>query len=391
MSQQTGKKLGEGKLIWLLSGNFCHSDVLESNWNQLYDDRAGLDVIGTSGVKVNVSYQGIDYKIAPWLKETLDSHKTIEVLNAPFSHALIPYYNTEMIKWELKDVIGNVPVSFLPEFCSPSHSIPTKFTLFMQGVSYECSSFNEAQSAVIRSNYPDVPAIKVADKIGIIMKPVLYQPFLGAWYRFQRDPVTISEDTFGKSPLEHLLDQIETIANSGQIVVCPLDIEAPYIGSVLGKKAYELFLSGVKARGLEEVFAHFSEYIEYFEVNAVRGRYEERRLTKWMTQPEQQKYMLSLARLSPRHENEFMKLSIASISDVLSAMGKRCEASDEVVTFNCCDLDGNRTHQPLLHNPDIIEVSMAARLAINKNLSLKKLLRQLPNQSRFIKRMTEIC
>lgn len=378
-----------GKLILVLPGNSLHSNVLKEGWNMMYEEKAGLDVIGNSGIPVTVSYQGMDYQILPWLKETLGKHSCIDVMNAPHSHSLIPLCGEKMIQWETKNVIGNIPVTFFPEFYAPkAHFIPTKFFIFIEGMTYSYSHFATTDD-VESETLPNAPSIKIGDKIGVMMKEKLFKGFLSAWFRFQRDPVSIDQSSNNKQPLEHLLDQVEKIGESGEVVVCPLDIETVYIGSCLGKKAYELFFQGVKNRGLESVFARLSDNLDYFKAKAEPSKHPHRILTKWMTYEVQAKYLISLAKITPKNEKEAILLSIASCSDIYSAWERKVGEAQKKIMLSGRDLAGNEKRLPISYNQDIIDVQHAAKQALQEKTSYEKILQELPDQSPFIKRMVE--
>lgn len=380
-----------GRLILLLLGNTFHSNLLLGRWEQMDTEKAGLDAIGASGIPVTASYQSMDYEILPWLKETLAKYPSIQMINAPNSHALIPLYNEEMMRWETKKIIGDVPATFFAEFYAPrAQFIPTKFFPFLEGMTYAYSDFSGEGRAsdIISGTLPDALSIKVGDRIGIIMKDKLFKPFLDAWFRFQRDPVTVDNSTNNKLPLDHLLDQVEAIAESGNVVVCPLDIETAFIGSVLGKKVYELFFKGIKARGLESVFGHLSEYLDYFEAEAMPSKHPHRILTKWSTYEIQVKYLMSLSKIYPKNKKAHMLLSTASCSDILSAWERKIGEAQRKIVLNGRDLGGNEVKLPISYNQDIIDVQDAARQALQKKTSYQNLLQDLSNQSLFVQRMT---
>jgi len=379
----------EGKLIFHLPGNTDHSDLLSDSWKKMDEERAGLDVIGASGIPVTVSYQGKDYETLPWLKETLAKYPSISVMNAPNSHALIPRCEEKMIRWETKNIIGNIPVTFFAEFYAPyEYFIPTKFFTFLDSMFYPYSNFTENNVDDIQiSKLPDAPSIKIGDKIGIMMKEKLFGPFLNAWFRFQRDPVTIDDSSNSKLPLDNLLDKVEDIKKSGNIVVCPLDIETVYIGSILGKKAYELFFNGVKARGLEDVFAPITAYLGYFESEAKPSKHPHRILSKWNVFDVQDRYSRSLSTIHPRNERECKLLSIASGSDILSAWGRKLGEEKKKQILDGRDLNGHSVKLPITFSQDVIEVLRAAKEALVKRTSYEQFLRKLPNQSLYVQRM----
>lgn len=380
---------GKGKLILLLPGNTFHSNLLPERWEQMDTEHAGLDVIGQSGVPITVSYQGIDFELLPWLGETIGKYRNIQLLNATHSHCLMPFNDSAMSKWQTGKVFGDVKATFFAEFYAPSEEyIPTKFFPFLEGMTYPYSNFSsESVSDMEVEQFSGAPSIKYGSKIGIAMKDGLFSPFLSAFQRFQRNPFTADESTKGKDPLEHLLDQAEAIGNGENIVVCPLDIEAPYIGSALGAKVYQMFFDAVARRRLGGVFAHLSDYFEYFEENAVPSKRPHRILQKWCVYEVQVKYLMSLAAANPKSEWERVIHSIASASDILSAWERKISESKKAIVLNGCDEQGREVKLPISFNQDVIDVQDAARIALQERRNYSPILKFLPHQSLFVRRM----
>lgn len=378
-----------GKLILVLPGNTFHSNVLPKRWEQMDAEHAGLDIIGQSGVPVTVSYQDIDFDLLPWLDETIGKYENIELLNSTHSHCLMPFNGSAMSKWQTKKIFGDVDATFFAEFYAPSEGyIPTKFFLFLEGMSYPYSNFSsESVSDMEVGKIGGAPAIKYGSKIGIVMKDGLFSPFLLAFQRFQRNPFAADESTKGKDPLVYLLDQIEAIGNGNDIVVCPLDIEAPYIGSAFGAKIYQMFFDGVAKRGLSGVFAHLSDYLGYFEQNAVPSKRPHRILPKWCSYEVQVKYLMSLAIIKPKTEREKILHSIASASDILSAWERKIGESKKIIALNGCDEQGGEVKLPISFTQDVIDVQDAARVALQERQNYLSLLQHLPQQSLFVRRM----
>lgn len=378
-----------GKLCLKGPGNGLHSNVQSEKWEQMDTEHAGLDIIGQSGVPVTVSYQGIDFELLPWLRETIAKHPNIQLTNATHSHCLIPFCGSVMASWQTAKVFGDTPITFFAEYYAPSEEhIPTEFFLFLEGMSYPYSDFTSSEKRDVEvGSFGNAPSIKYGGKIGINMRESLFMPFLSAFQRFQRDPFTADETTKGKHPLDYLLDQVEAIGNGKNIVVCPLDIEAPYVGSKFGAKIYQMFFDGVIRRGLSGVFAHLSDYLDYFRDNAVPSKRPHRILPKWCNYEVQVKYLMALAATNPRSEREKILHSIASGSDILSAWERKIGESKKAIVLNGRDEAGNEVKLPISYSQQVIDVQDAARRALVERRSYLELLQAMNEQSLFVRRM----
>lgn len=390
-----------GKIILNLPGNAFHSNLLADRWEEMFQSKVGLDAIGVSGVPVAISYQGIDYKIMPWLAETLAKYPSIEVLNAPHSHALIPLQTEEMEKWEMKDIIpGSIPMTFFPEFYAPTERfIPTEFFWVLEGASYLYSACCENSEDVTVETLPNAPAIQHGSKIGVIMRDADFGPILKAFFRFQRDPLTISEDTNGKLPLDNVLDEIERVSQmpDDTIIIVPIDIEAPFIGSAWGAKIWEMFFQGIVDRGLKDVFIPLSTALDTFRAKAVKSRRPHRILTKWTSYEVQVRYLMRVAGLTTNNEtdDDMILASIASCSDILSAWERKIAEGKKAIILAGKNRQGDNVELPVSYNQDIITVQSAALRALSEgiefNVALMKILSAENRRvdSRFIRQLLQ--
>lgn len=391
-----------GKIILNLPGNTFHSNVLAHRWEEMYQSRVGLEAIGTSGVPVAVSYQGIDYKIMPWLEKTLAKYPSIEVLNASHSHALVPLQTEEMQRWETRGIIpGSIPVTFFAEFYAPMERyIPTEFFWVLEGASYLYSACCESGIDVIAEALPGAPSIKHGNKIGIIMRDAEFSPILKAYFRFQRDPLTASDDTNGKLPLDNLLDEIEKVGNmpADKIIIVPIDIEAPFVGSVWGAKIWEMFFQGIVNRGLKDVFTPLSATLDTYRAKAVKSKRPHRILTKWTSYEVQVRYLMQVARLKldTGLESDMMLASVASCSDILSAWEKKIAEGKKTDILDGKDLAGNEVKLPVSYNQDIITVQSTALRALSAGIPFMESLIDIAKEenrvinSLFVRRMLDV-
>lgn len=380
-----------GEVLWFLPANGLHSNQEDEMRKIMDKELLGLDCIGQSGIPVNFSCQLIDFELSPWLEKKLRQYPNIQLLNSTYSHALLPFCSKDMTKWQTAKIFGDAPITFFAEFYAPSEEfIPTEYFLYLEGASYPYSDFSTPNidiRDVEVGKLGKTPAIKYGSKIGIAMRDELFMPFLTAFQRFQRDPLTADEKTGGKNPLDFLLDKVEEIGKSDSIVVCPYDPEAPWIGSTWGAKIYQLFFAGVKARGLEKVFGHLSDHLEYFKANAESSKRPHRILPKWCSYEVQVKYLQTMATIKPINERQRMLHAIASGSDILSAWERKIAESKNPIVLKGRNEDGSNVDIRISYEQDVIDVHDAARRALVENKSYLRILQTLSGSSILIQRM----
>jgi hypothetical protein len=383
--------MSAGRLALVLPGNTFHSNILPNRWAEMFRTKVGLEAIGASEVPVSVSYQGIDYEVLPWLQETFDRFPSIEVLNAPHGHGLIPLMPKKLQAWEASRRIGTSDCTFFPEFYAPQpQMIPTKYFLVLENASYlysACAMEDLATDINIQSITETPLAFNCEGKIGIVMDGLKFKNLLDAFFRFQRDPVTVDESSSGKNPLENLLDQVEKIGASGQTVVCPIDIEAPFVGSALGATVWELFFQGVKRRGLEKIFVKLSDTFEEMEEKAVPAPVPERILTKWTSFRVQVNYLIGLAKFQPVDNTLF---SIAYCSDILSAFERKIGDGKKPIVLKGRNLANESVNLPISFSQDVIDVQLAAVSALLGKERFSRRLAKL-SQTAFVSKMKEFA
>lgn len=365
--------------MFFVPGNSKHSNNLPPGFEAMYSSKAGLDAIGSSGVPVAVSYQGIDYKILPWLRETLAKYPSIQVVNAPHSHALLPLLNEKMQAWELSQRIpGSLPVTFYPEFYAPETRImPTDFFFVLGGASHlysACWYSDQDAEDVSVQKLPDSPAISVDGKTGIILRDADFGPLLKQFFAFQRDPFGSVQP--GMTNLKSLMQEIRRIGDdpSDGVVVIPIDIEAPWVGSAWGVKIWEIFFSAIVDEGLKDVFVPLSSQLDYFRRSAVTSLRPHRILTKWTAFEIQMKYMSRVFGLRPYNEKEMVLASIAGCSDILSAWERKIVEANKPIVLSGVDPNGNKVMLPISYSQDVITVQTACLRAVLDGISFESAL-----------------
>lgn len=377
-----------GKIILVLPGNFLHANVLPDRWEEMYQSRAGLDEIGSSGVHVTVAYQAMDFQLIPWLEETVRKYRSIELINSTYSHALLPLiHSNELKRWETEPRINwHAPVTFFPEFYAPEDwIIPTKYFFVLEGQSYLYSAFTNtdcfARDVEVQATEENNLSIHYGDKIGIMLKEGLFRPFLNAFFRFQRDPVTKVD---GRSSLDKVLDEVEKIGNSPKenLVICPLDLEAPFIGSALGVKVWEMFFQGVNQRGLTKVFTSLSDKLDLIAFRGSNSKRPHRILTKWTVFEVQLKHLLQMNQVNPETKQEKILFSLAMGSDILAAWERKISEtkSDKKVILSGRDLKGKEIALPVSFNQQVIDLQLMAKWALVDRNRLSYLIQKRINE-----------
>lgn len=383
------------KIVLVLPGDGFHSNVLAPGWEAMDASHVGLDYIGASGVPVSVSYQGIDFELMPWLRETIGKYPSIELLSASYSHTLLPLLgDKEKQTWEVANGVKGAPISFCAEFYAPkAEIIGTEAYLALAGMSYGYSNFDGRFGDVNVEKFPDVPVVLHGGKLAIMMRNTLFDGILKAFMRFQRDPFTVSADTNKKAPLENLLDEIEKVANmaSDEVVVVPIDIEAPFVGSAFGADIWKMLFEGIVKRGLAGAFNHLTPLLPELREKAVKGPRPHRILHKWTVFEIQTSWLLELAGIRPVTGREKVLFSIASCSDILSALERKIGESQRAIVLKGKDPNGNDVALPISYNQDVIDAQRLALEAIKEAKSFKELLQGYHHQSLFVKRMTALA
>jgi hypothetical protein len=382
-----------GTIHLALSGNAFHSDTPEERWHVLDSERLGLEIIGESGLPVSVSFQGVDLEIFPWLKSVLAQHPSLEQIRAPYGHGLIPLLHPAQQRWEIENGPGMHRVMFFPEFYTPGDClIPDMFFVLgphtITHTAFDSTETLRVPLSVTGQDPESSAAIRYGEKIGLVMRG--FNALLNGFFVFQRDPY--SSQRFN-SPLSQLLEEIERIANETTgTVIMPLDLEAPYIGSLEGAKIWETFLGALKRSGLDDIFVSLENVIRdlaHAERN-VTARPHRELTSKWFGYEAQLVYYSFVRGFKPKNEREHFVLSLAGLSDALSSIYRKVTAFKEskALSFLAVDCAGREIKLRMgVSNNHVFDLCQSAWLALNENIPLVSVMKKRCNgQSLLIKR-----
>lgn len=364
-----------GRIILMMPGNTLHSNVFPEAWERIDAAHAGIPVIGMSGVPVSISYQTMDYHLLPWLRDELANHPSIEVINAPFSHALIPLLQPRHQQWQMANGAHQLhPVSFFTEFYSPEEQfIPDAFlVLASQTVAYSVTSDATVPQVYVDPDIARHDAILYGGKLGLVMKG--FEPILAAFFTWQRDPGN-------RIKLDALFTAIvETAEKTDGIIMWPIDIEAPWVGSLVGERIWETFFSEIVSRGLTGLFTTLNQALEELRPLAHESRRPHRALgAKWLKWELQFLEMARLSQIKPRSDREHMILSLAAASDLLSGLCSKIDESQRRIVLNATDMDGHPGTVQIGWSQPVVEACFAARHALDDGVTLQETLAELPD------------
>jgi len=339
-------------------------------------ERYGLPLFRQYGMPATVFFQGVDLLVKPWLAMEMQSAGSIEWGNAPFSHTLLPIQNA-LWQEEVRRRLGTVPVTFFGEFYVPRpEQIPTPFTLVLEGSSV---LMRECEGDFSLMPYPEhVHSIRFGGRVGILLRKQWFGGFLGKFFEFQRYPILGSHPD-GIDCLEELLDEIERIAadNHDRVVVVPLDLEAPWIGSFFGTDVWRIFFEGLVRRGLLHVFVPLSSALEQFATEAIPvNARPHRELGKWYRWGHQLEHAFILRQHLPENDERANVHMIATGSDIFAAWGNKAVGlwPHERAVLNSVDMFGRPSTIPVGYNQDVIDVQLAASDAIINRTSFQEAL-----------------
>jgi hypothetical protein len=377
-----------GKICLVLPGNTFHANQLPERMKEMDEERYGLPMFRKYGIPATAFFQGADLLMKPWLVDEMFEEGSVEWGNAPFSHTLIPLVHGSWRR-ELNHILGTVPVTFFPEFYVPrGNQIPTPYTLVLAGNSVLYSAFTEhwlhRQDDIVPVGYPQqVQAIRFEGKVGILMREEWFAPFLSAFFLFQRYPILGSHPE-GRDCLGDLLQQVRKVADApeGTTVVCPIDIEAPWIGSACGARVWEIFFEALHREGLSSVFSPLSVHLERFAQEAAAAPRPHRELTKWSTWEIQLMHRDRLNNLTD-YFSDMVKM-IATGSDIYAAWGIKITETKKKIALPAVDRDGKPVQLPITFSQSVIDVQLAAYHAALKWRKFADMLEEVDHDDYFI-------
>ena len=359
--------MGKNNVVIILTKNDDHSNVLSKKLREIEKTMGGLDIIGKSGVPVSIAYQGYNKK--KWLKK-IREYANIKLISAPFSHSLFPIIENND-SWEFGEgfIPGDMDVTFFPEFANPidPERIPTEFFLVLEP--HSTGNFSS-----------EYLGVKCGNKTGILMRG--YQVLLKLFFAFQTEP--------NQETLKNLLDEVERIKKmpGNNLIIWPIDLEAPWVGSKFGMEIWKRFFKGIKERGLESVFTSLEKSLDLIKSRSVKGPVPQRDLPKWTQHTEQKKRWEKLKKIYPRSRREEMILSLAGGSDYFSAFLSK---HGKEVLIDAVDKTGRKVKISIGYNPDVLTVKVAAYETLIDGGTLLKRLERLDKSSFYIQTTIEFA
>ena len=352
------------RIALVLPGNAFHANHLSRAMAQMDSERCGLPMLRKWGMPATVFFQGVDIYLKPWLLEEMRAPGSVEWGNAPFSHSFLPLVEGS---WrdeldEIRMVRGSVSVTFFSEFYPPdARHIPTEYTLLLpsQSALYDWSRQGDV---VVEEFPPDVGAIRFGGKVGILIREEWFRRVLDAFFLFQRYPIAGSEPS-GRDCLGELIAAIRQIAEGPEerVVVVPIDLEAPWVGSAFGATVWEILCEEVHRQGLAWAFTPLSAHLEEFGRGVVRTAQPHRELLKWSTWGVQIKHILRVDRLAPKSPQEAIVKMIATGSDALAAWDRKIQESrGRTISKEAFDDSGELISMPITYNQRVIDTTLAA-------------------------------
>lgn len=375
-------------IVLVASINAFHGNVLPENFDRMYQEHLGLEVLGESGLSMTINCHGIDFLMYPWLRDVLNSYANFRVAGGLFSHIIPSLFSREYVKWQHEEGVNmirpKIPISFYPEFCNPENPQDNFWVLDSQNLYYSLEGekvdwFNESEI--------EAKAISFKGKVGLIMKEKAYKPILDAFFLAQRLPDALSSN--GRSNLDSLVD---TIAALNEVVLWPLDLEATYVGSHLGQEFWRRLVAKIQERGLENLFLDFDEVFPQLAAEAVETKdAPHRNLMKWTSLPATFNLYAQLSQLSRQKLSVRQKylLSIAGGADIAAAIYQK---SSRKASRPAVLLSGEQSTICVSGSKEIIDATYLALESLVKGGSFAgKLSAHKQNKSLFWQRLMAVA
>ncbi|MFZ4648761.1 MAG: hypothetical protein ACOYMB_03990 [Patescibacteria group bacterium] len=345
-------------IVLVASINAFHGNVLPDSFEKIHTEELGLSVLENSGLKMTINCHQLDLLMYPWLGKYQNSNN-LKFSGGLFSHVLPALTSVEHLEWQEENGIINPTVSFYPEFCSPKK--PTRNFWLLDSQTHYYSSCGSSEEVVW--NAEEVGAlpstIKVNGQFGFVMKERLFKPILDLMFLSQRFPD--AKNAEGVSNLDHL---VQAIADLEEVVLVPFDLEAPYVGSMLGKNFWERLIEKIKENNLEDRFLDFEEvHQSLIEDATTLSDTPHRNLGKWTSVEATYDYFADLKVYSKRKlsEKEHLLLAFAASADPAAAIFQKSLYSRKPINLTLVDLFGNNASVKITGNSEIIKVGYIAR------------------------------
>ena len=386
------------KISLVLPANSWHANLLPPDMERMDKDGFGLQIFLDFGIPVTIFAQGVDMMMRRWLCDQAQIPGCVEWGRASFSHTLIPL--TQGRQWQIENRFGfsgNVDVGFSSEFYVPRPDwIPHKFTLVLEDHSVlysSCGVLPSSTADVAVKKYPEhSPSIEFGGKIGILLREKLFGSFLKAFFLFQRFPIEGTHPD-GRNCLTDLIGEVRRIDSEGgdAVIVCPLDLEAVWIGSCFGARVWEIFFEELKKEGLTHVFTPLSKHLEMFKSMAVSTLRPHRSLGKWSTYEIQVLHREKLNRICPIDEREWLVKMIATGSDIFAAWGIKFDETRKRIVLPGVNTSGKSVGIPITFSQSVIDTQLAACTSLENETTFLDELNKIPIKDYFIRLAIEMA
>ncbi len=374
----------ENGILLVASINSFHGNVLPEGFARLYEERLSLGQLAESGIPMTINSHGIDFLMYPWLDDFVN-YPNLDFTSGLFTQMLPVFLSEKYLEWQHLSgrlIPPGINQIFYPEFCTPTSPQDNFWVLDSQTHYY-----SDMNGEVSWENKAPIssPAIKYRGKIGLVMKESAYKPILDAFFLAQRLPDQLNSE--GRTNLKALVDRVESVEG---VVILPLDLEAPYVGSLLGGEFWRRFLGEIKERGLEKNFLSFSEVFPRLRVEAVEtvdAPY--RNLGKWLSLPANFSYYSQIREISQRElsrEERFL-LAIAGNSDIGAAIHQK---TLKPVARPAVYANGDPGIVTISGSDEVIKASYMALDCLKKGGSLFERLQALDNKGLFLQRLMDV-
>ncbi|MEK7648822.1 MAG: hypothetical protein AAB400_02800 [Patescibacteria group bacterium] len=349
-----------------------HSNVSEEARADIERARANIDVIGSSGLLVSMSFQGIDFEWAPWLREAIAQYPSIDMLNATWSHSILDMISSQQALWEVRQRVSDSRVTFFSEYASPNADLipDVFFVLAPHSFSYSTGYEREEQAAALLDPQlgPDLMGVKAIrtrgnGKLGIVMydfESILNNKDAG-FFAYQRD--------LGK--LEAHMDLLKRKLDTTEgITSFPIDLESCFVGSAEPLEVWPRYLDALRKHDLDQYFLPIEEVIQEAEGLAIEAPAPKRILgTKWTKHVVQLKYAAQNINTWAYNEYEHRLMGVAGVSDWYSGICTKIDSSRRKTILSAKRVDGSDSSLEIGYNQPLIDVAHAALDLVNKRHS----------------------
>lgn len=375
-------------VIVAASVNNSHGNVPSSRFDRLYEEELGLDILGQSGLNIIINCHGLDFLMYPWLRGYFEKYPNLQLADGLFSHVIPTLIFSDYLSWqqELGTALiqPNIPICFFPEFCNPENPKNVKNNFWLLDSQNHYYSLDSDVVTWKNAKEITAPAIKYAGRTGLVMKEKGYKPILDAFFLAQRLPDDIRPN--GQSNLDFL---VSLIANLQEIVILPLDLEALYVGSLLGQIFWQRFVAKIKENHLEKMFLDFNETFPILaDQSEATIDAPHRNLAKWTSLPATFALYSKINHFSRQKlsEQEKYLLAIAAGADLAAAIyQKTCKN----VSRPAIQPDGTMSAIQIGGSKEVIDSTYLALETLEKGGQFAKKLENLSHgKSMFWQRLT---